>query len=86
MTHYFCATCGTQFAESSTPLSNCPICDDERQYIGAKGQQWTTLAELQKSYHNTIKNHEPSLTGIGSEPRFAIGQRGLLVQTSSGKR
>jgi hypothetical protein len=28
------------------PRANCPICEDERQYVGWDGQQWTTLAEL----------------------------------------
>lgn len=84
MTHYICVTCGTQFAETSTPPARCPICDDERQYIGAKGQQWTTLAELQQTHHNTLREHEPGLTGIGAEPRFAIGQRALLLQTPAG--
>lgn len=84
MPNYICVTCGTQFAETSSPPSRCPICEDERQYIGAKGQQWTTLAQLQQDYHNVIKKHEPNLTGIGTEPRFAIGQRGLLIQTPNG--
>ncbi len=84
MPNYICVTCGTQFAESSSPPSRCPICEDERQYIGANGQQWTTLAQLQQDHHNVIKNHEPNLTGVGTEPRFAIGQRGLLIQTANG--
>jgi hypothetical protein len=84
MPNYICVTCGTQFRDTTSPPSNCPICEDERQYIGANGQQWTTLAELQQSHHNTIKSHEEGLTGIGSEPRFAIGQRALLLQTAQG--
>lgn len=60
------------------------MCEDERQYIGWDGQQWTTLAELRRGHHNRIQAYEPSLTGIGTEPKFAIGQRALLVQTSSG--
>ena len=84
MSNYICVTCGTQFAETTSPPTHCPICEDERQYVGPNGQQWTTLAALQKSYNNTIKSHEPGLTGIGSEPRFAIGQRALLVQTAQG--
>ena len=84
MTHYICVTCGTQFAASPTAPDHCPICEDERQYIGAQGQQWTTLDALRQSHTNLIKPHEPGLTGIGSEPRFAIGQRALLVQTGAG--
>lgn len=84
MTNYICMTCGTQFAESQTPPAHCPICEDERQYIGWNGQQWTTLEELRQSRKNLIKPQEPALTGIGSDPRFAIGQRALLVETKKG--
>ncbi len=82
---WICQTCGTQFPASEAPPQNCPICGDERQYIGHNGQQWTTLAQMKDSgYRNTFKEHEPGLIGIGSEPHFAIGQRALLVQTEAG--
>ena len=84
MPNYICVTCGTQFADSSSPPAHCQICEDERQYVGSNGQQWTELAELQHGYHNVVKAQEPSLTGIGTEPKFAIGQRALLVQTANG--
>lgn len=84
MTHYICATCGTQFAATADPPAQCPICEDERQYIGWEGQQWTSLAALQKEHHNVIKSIEPNLIGIGTHPAFAIGQRALLVQTPQG--
>jgi glyoxylase-like metal-dependent hydrolase (beta-lactamase superfamily II) len=82
--NYICVTCGTQFPASENPPEHCPICEDERQYIGHNGQQWTTLEDLQATHKNIIKTEEPNLTGIGTEPRFAIGQRGLLVQSPSG--
>jgi hypothetical protein len=84
MTHFICETCGTQFAASETAPERCPICEDERQYVGPQGQQWTTLAALQAEYHNVVKAVEPDLTGIGTHPSFAIGQRALLVQTPEG--
>jgi hypothetical protein len=84
MENFICTTCGTQFAATETPPERCPICDDERQYIGPGGQQWTTLARLQQEYHNVIKRLGPALIGIGSHPSFAIGQRALLVQTAHG--
>ena len=84
MTHYICATCGTQFPDSPEPPAHCPICEDERQYIGWAGQRWTTLEQLRADHRNTIKTEEPGLTGIGSEPGFAIAQRALLVQSSGG--
>lgn len=83
-THFICRTCGTQFPASAQPPEHCPICEDERQYVGLKGQQWTTLAALREDYHNLIRTVEPGLTGIGTSPSFAIGQRALLVQTPKG--
>jgi hypothetical protein len=84
MINFICATCGTQFPASDTPPEHCPICEDERQYIGWQGQQWTTLAELQAARRNEVKEEEPGLTGIGTTPSFAIGQRALLVQAPGG--
>jgi glyoxylase-like metal-dependent hydrolase (beta-lactamase superfamily II) len=84
MTNFICVTCGTQFAASEHVPDHCPICEDERQYIGHDGQQWTTLEDLHSTYSNTIKLEEPGLYGIGSMPRFAIGQRALLVQHPEG--
>jgi hypothetical protein len=85
MEHWICVTCGSQFATSEEPPQNCPICLDQRQYIGHQGQQWTTLSKMQQDgYHAIIKQEEPHLTGIGATPSFAIGQRALLVQTGQG--
>src|SRR5687768_15683368 len=81
---HICVTCGTQFAETEREPERCPICEDERQYIGHNGQHWTTLATLQRDYHNVIKPVEPGLTGIGTLPAFAIAQRALLLQTPGG--
>lgn len=84
MSHFICLTCGVQFAATPEPPQQCPICQDERQYVNWQGQQWTTLAALQKDYHNVIKPIEPGLSGIGTSPSFSLGQRALLVQTKHG--
>jgi glyoxylase-like metal-dependent hydrolase (beta-lactamase superfamily II) len=84
MTHFICKTCGNQFAETAVEPKSCPICEDERQYTGWQGQQWTTLAALQADYKNVIKDEEPNLTGIGMSPNFSIGQRAQLVQSPGG--
>jgi hypothetical protein len=84
MLNYMCRTCGTQFAAADQPPARCPICEDERQYIGWEGQQWTNLEALGQDHHNVVKTVEPNLTGIGTHPTFAIGQRALLVQTPQG--
>ncbi len=84
MPAYICVTCGTQFAPTDDPPAHCPICEDERQYVGHNGQQWTTLDELRARSGNVFKDEEACLTGIGTEPNFAIGQRALLAQTPHG--
>jgi len=76
---FICVTCGTQFPPSAAAPAECPICLDERQYVGHAGQRWTTMAELAAGHRNRIEGVEPGLTGIGTEPGFAIGQRALLV-------
>lgn len=85
MTNYICKTCGVQYADSAAPPEGCVICEDERQYVGWQGQQWTTLDEMRAGgYKNDVRELEPGLTGIGTTPGFAIGQRALLVQTPEG--
>jgi glyoxylase-like metal-dependent hydrolase (beta-lactamase superfamily II) len=76
---FICVTCGTQFAPSAPEPPECPICLDERQYVGEGGQNWTTMAELERDHRNRIEELEPGLHGIGTDPSFAIGQRALLV-------
>jgi glyoxylase-like metal-dependent hydrolase (beta-lactamase superfamily II) len=65
------------------PAETCPVCKDARQYVPVSGQQWTTLSSLAADHVNAIRP-EGSLVGIGTEPRFAIGQRALLVPSGSG--
>ncbi|HEV2579880.1 MAG TPA: MBL fold metallo-hydrolase [Ktedonobacteraceae bacterium] len=85
MEKWICKTCGTQYPPSEQPPEACPICSDERQYVGYEGQQWTTLAQMQNDgFRNEFKEHEPGLTGIGTIPSFAIGERALLVQSAQG--
>lgn len=84
MTPYICIACGTQHPDTPTPPAQCAICEDERQYVNWQGQSWTTLAELQQTHHNVFRAEGPGLMGIGTDPKFAIGQRALLVQTSAG--
>ena len=85
MENWICVTCGTQFAQSQEPPQRCPICLDQRQYVGYDGQKWTSQNKLHDGdVQNTIKELEPGLLGISSTPSFAIGQRAILVQTELG--
>jgi hypothetical protein len=76
--NFICLACGIQYPDSDAPPPACPICEDERQFVPDAGQQWTTLEELRADHTNAIRPQR-ELTGIGTEPKFAIGQRALLV-------
>ncbi|MBP2498301.1 hypothetical protein ABID82_005192 [Methylobacterium sp. PvP062] len=82
-TEFICVTCGTQFAPSEKAPDDCPICLDERQYVPAAGQGWTTFARLNRTHSNTFR-HDGAVLGIGVAPHFAIGQRALLLRTPAG--
>jgi hypothetical protein len=81
---FICRSCGTQFAESPVPPSACPSCLDERRAVPVEGAPWTTLNELRRAYRNVFQRIDPQLYGIGTMPRFPIGQRALLVATEDG--
>ena len=85
MPAFVCRTCGVQYAPSDRPPGHCPICEDERQYVGWNGQQWTTLEELQaENRQNTVEELEHGLLQIDTRPSVAIGQRALIAQTDEG--
>jgi len=52
--------------------------------VNWQGQTWATSEDLRRDHRNVISDEEPGLTGIRTEPSFAIGQRALLVQTPAG--
>ncbi len=83
MTNFMCLTCGTQFAESDAPPERCPVCEDARQYVGWDGQRWTTMQALGAD-HRTRIEEDAGILGIGIDPKFAIGQRALLVENETG--
>jgi hypothetical protein len=82
-TEPMCQACGMQYAAAR---EDCPICEDERQYVPRSGQQWTNLSALRESgtYTPRIEEQGPGIIGVGSDPGFAIGQRALLVRARSG--
>ena len=84
MTHFICVTCGTQFPPSDRPPAGCPICLDERQYVGPGGQQWTTLDAYRPTHANVVAAEEPGLHSIHPRPKAGIGQRAFLVRTPAG--
>jgi hypothetical protein len=84
VTTYLCVTCGTQYPSAERAPTHCPICEDERQYVGLEGQQWIVLDELRKAHRNVMFEEGDRLWGIHTQPKFAIGQRALLLETARG--
>ncbi len=81
-TVWICATCGVEHAE---PVGTCAICADERQWVPADGQRWTTLAELTVAGDWVrVAELEPDLLGVTAEPKVGIGQQSHLVTTPAG--
>jgi len=82
--HPICRTCGVQH-EADVDRRHCAICEDERQYVGCDGQQWTDLAALRaEGRRNDVREEVPGLWGVRTEPAFAIGQRALIVPGEGG--
>jgi glyoxylase-like metal-dependent hydrolase (beta-lactamase superfamily II) len=80
---YICQHCGVESATVAKPPATCPICSDER--VNANGvQRWTTLAALAGTHRTELRELEPGLTGIAVAPVVGIGQRAILVESSSG--
>ena len=85
MTLWLCTACGTQYPDTPAPPAVCPICDDDREPPNRNDVAWTTLPDLVATDRRLeVVEHEPGLTGIGTEPAFGIGQRPILVRTPSG--
>ncbi len=84
MTRFICKQCGTQYTESAAPPPSCEICADDRQYIRWTGQDWTTLAELNRAHAQKFTEEGEGITGIAMEPPFAINQRPLLLESKAG--
>src|SRR3954453_2248136 len=83
MPSWTCEQCGAQFPDTNRPPASCPICEDERQFVNWKGQQWLTREELAEG-HKLVWRDDFGLLGIGVDPSFAIGQRALLVREPDG--
>lgn len=83
MTYTLCATCGVEHAALPEV---CAICADERQWVPAEGQRWTTLEELADAGATvTVRELEPHLWGLTVPPgTVGIGQQSKLLVTEAG--
>jgi hypothetical protein len=84
-TAWICRTCANQYAPTPAPPDACRICTDDRQYVPATGQAWTSLDRLAAEGHRTRWTElEPGLVELTVVPAVGIGHRGLLVATPAG--
>lgn len=84
MPAFLCVTCGAQFPPADAPPAACPVCEDERQYVPATGQAWTTPEKLRRTHANKFVRLAPGIMTIETTPAFGIGQRAFLLQTPAG--
>ncbi|UFU02963.1 hydrolase [Ruania suaedae] len=78
-----CATCAVEYDEPVPAV--CPICADERQYVPADGQRWTTVAELRAAGTTlTWTETEPDVHGLSTRDAVGIGQTAQLVRAPGG--
>jgi hypothetical protein len=84
MPAFICTACGSQHAASDAPPDTCPACIDERQFVPASGQSWTTLEQLRGTHSNKFRRLATGLMTIETTPAFGIGQRAILARTPSG--
>ena len=78
---WICRTCAVEHTEQ-VPV--CRICADERQWVPATGQAWTTLDELAAEGKKVlVLDLEPDLMGLEC-PRIGISQRAKIVRTAAG--
>ena len=84
-TAWICRTCGNQYPSTAEPPPACRVCTDDRQYVPADGQSWTSLDVLAAEGHRTRWTEvEPGILELTVEPAVGIGHRGLLVTTPAG--
>jgi hypothetical protein len=84
MTLWICRTCGLEHADTPEPPATCAICSDDRQYLTADGQVWTTLEEIQRYHTAALRELDAGLYGITVTPKTGIGHRPILVVTAGG--
>ncbi|MFP5020312.1 MBL fold metallo-hydrolase [Pseudonocardia phyllosphaerae] len=79
-----CLTCGVEYGTDVSALpAVCPICADERQYVPASGQQWTTQAELAGRTEVRIAELGSGQWGV-TAAGVGIGQTMQVLRTAAG--
>ena len=71
-------------ADTLQPPATCALCEDERQFVGWRGQQWAPPEELRQRHDNHLEVLEENLFSLETRPALGIGQRALVVRSAEG--
>ena len=83
-TIWLCRACGVERGPSASEPEQCDICEDERQYVPASGQAWTTVERLRAEGHVVaVEPVSERMWFVGTDD-VGIGQQATLVQTADG--
>lgn len=80
---WVCETCGVQAQASATPPADCPICLDERQYVGWAGQRWLR-PDILRRQQEIVFTVEDGVQTLALRPGVAINQRAFLIPHPGG--
>jgi hypothetical protein len=75
-----CTACGIQ----QPVRAQCPVCEDERQFVPEGGQHWTDAKDLADTHRTLWREEAPGVHSLITEPKFAIGQRAFLIEHPEG--
>lgn len=82
---WICATCAVETDDLPEPPGPCAVCEDERQWVPADGQRWTTLRQARAAGTRiTVEEVETDLWGLRAEPEVGIGQQTMVVRVPEG--
>jgi len=76
-----CRTCGVEYGQDCPEV--CPICADERQYVPAGGQAWTTQGDWARTTEVTVTELAPGQWGVAASD-VGIGQMMQVITTDEG--
>jgi Metallo-beta-lactamase superfamily len=77
-----CHTCGTRYADEAPQI--CAICTDDRQYVPATGQKWTSYDEMSQTRNIRFNKLLSNVYQLRVSPAFGIAQRAHLIISPGG--